>query len=817
MSATVSAGFDGAADGKDGSASISGSSNGWNWRLGVAGKDYGLLDTPIGKAEHTEFKSKSADAFLSYDIDPDKTIGLTLSHYDLDFWTGDQSVPADDFWVHVPEWKRTRGAIFGEFKNISDTLSRVRIDLSQERTGDQSVPADDFWVHVPEWKRTRGAIFGEFKNISDTLSRVRIDLSQERNAKKMDNHVKPDIDASTVMKQFMPKLPFLNVPSGTLSRVRIDLSQERNAKKMDNHVKPDIDASTVMKQFMPKLPFLNVPSGNLHDVTVDNFTDNTTDTTALSIQTDWNISDNHFLIAGYELSYDKLKANSTSHIQANGIGVEITGLGKPMDGKWTGDATVPVANKYEGDQTRHSIFLAMESTFSDDWVANYGVRYTWVKSNMDIHKESTKGAVDLTKLGMPPIDISMPIGGSSESVDSSDGKAVFNAGLSYNGFDNLSLRALTKLGMPPIDISMPIGGSSESVDSSDGKAVFNAGLSYNGFDNLSLRANYSQGYRAPILQELFIDSLMGGRFTYANPNLKPETTDNFELGARYQDSGLMVDAAVFYSEADNYITAVQFGDPNTPMFHYDNIAKAKTLGFEMTSSLRMGDAVFYSEADNYITAVQFGDPNTPMFHYDNIAKAKTLGFEMTSSLRMGDFEPYTSVTLLSREYEQDGDTSKKTGTPKASARIGVRYFTTAMDADWNADLYAVTQTKSEEYDFKNKTTSSYAGFTTFNLTGGVAFGPDKAYRWNADLYAVTQTKSEEYDFKNKTTSSYAGFTTFNLTGGVAFGPDKAYRLDAGIYNIGDKLYRYNGGKMDDFVRTVYEPGRHAAVKFTATF
>ena len=584
VSATVSAGFDGAADGKDGSASISGSSNGWNWRLGVAGKDYGLLDTPIGKAEHTEFKSKSADAFLSYDIDPDKTIGLTLSHYDLDFWTGDQSVPADDFWVHVPEWKRTRGAIFGEFKNISDTLSRVRIDLSQER----------------------------------------------------------------------------------------------NAKKMDNHVKSDIDASTVMKQFMPKLPFLNVPSGNLHDVTVDNFTDNTTDTTALSIQTDWNISDNHFLIAGYELSYDKLKANSTSHIQANGIGVEITGLGKPMDGKWTGDATVPVANKYEGDQTRHSIFLAMESTFSDDWVANYGVRYTWVKSNMDIHKESTKGAVDLTKLGMPPIDISMP---------------------------------------------MPIGGSSESVDSSDGKAVFNAGLSYNGFDNLSLRANYSQGYRAPILQELFIDSLMGGRFTYANPNLKPETTDNFELGARYQDSGLMVDAAVFYSEADNYITAVQFGDPNTPMFHYDNIAKAKTLGFEMTSSLRMGD-----------------------------------------------FEPYTSVTLLSREYEQDGDTSKKTGTPKASARIGVRYFTTAMEADWNADLYAVTQTKSEEYDFKNKTTSSYAGFTTFNLTGGVAFGPDKAYR-----------------------------------------------LDAGIYNIGDKLYRYNGGKMDDFVRTVYEPGRHAAVKFTATF
>lgn len=586
VSATVSAGFDGAADGKDGSASISGSSNGWNWRLGVAGKDYGLLDTPIGKAEHTEFKSKSADAFLSYDIDPDKTIGLTLSHYDLDFWTGDQSV---------------------------------------------SNP-DNFWVHVPEWKRTRGAIFGEFKNISDTLSRVRIDLSQERNAKKMDNHVVSNIDPMTVISQIMP--------SG--------MGQSRRQGGMPG----------MSEEQMAQLAKLMKNLKGERDVTVDNFTDNTTDTTALSIQTDWNLSDNHFLIVGYEFAYDKLKAESLS-------GIQIPVIKKAQ----RPTMLVPVGNDYDGNQMRHAMFAAMESTFAEDWVANYGVRYTWVKSEMEINK---------------------------------------------------SPMTLSVMGKP---LPMTIRGSSTSVDNSEGKAVFNAGLSYNGFDNLSLRANYSQGYRAPILQELFIDSLMGGRFTYANPNLKPETTDNFEIGARYQNSGLMVDAAVFYSEAENYITAVQFGNPNTPMFHYDNIAKAKTLGFEMTSSLRMGD-----------------------------------------------FEPYTSVTLLSREYEQNGDSSKKTGTPKASARIGVRYFTTAMDADWNADLYAVTQTKSEEYDFKNKTTSSYAGFTTFNLTGGVAFGPDKAYR-----------------------------------------------LDAGIYNIGDKLYRYNGGKMDDFVRTVYEPGRHAAVKFTATF
>lgn len=576
VSATVSAGYDGSADGKDGSASISGSSNGWNWRLGVAGKDYDLLDTPIGKAAHTQFDSKSADAFLSYDIDPNKTIGLTLSHYDLDFWSGDQQYAVDDFWVHVPEWKRTRGAIFGEFKNISDTLSRVRIDLSQER-----------------------------------------------NEKKMDNHVRTKANPAVMVGELVPKNPA--------------------GFNWQSMVSPD-----------PRY------------ATVDNVTENTTDTTALSIQTDWNIADNHFLIVGYELAYDKLKASSFSQIDTT------AGL-KPFP--TLGDASVFVkANTdYNGDQFRHAIFAAMESTLADDWVANYGVRYTWVKSEMDIHKSGAKGSVIL-----PPNPI---------------------------------------MNRP---VTIDVAESSESYDNSEGKAVFNAGLTYNGFENLVLRANYAQGYRAPILQELFIDSMMGGHITRANENLKPETSDNFEIGARYQKGGLMLDTAVFYSVADNYITA--------------------------------------------------SPDSQDIFEYRNIAEAKTLGFEMQSSLRVGDFEPYTTVTLLKREYENDGVSTKKTGTPKASARVGVRYFTTAMDADWNADFYIVTQTKTEEYSFGDNSTTKFGGFTTYNLTGGVAFGQNKAYR-----------------------------------------------LDAGIYNIGDKLYRYNGGKMDDLVRTVYEPGRHAAVKFTATF
>lgn len=545
---SISAGYDGSADANSVSGSLSGSSNGWNWRVGAATKDYDLLETPIGKAPHTQFKSKAADAFLSYDIDADKTVGMTLSHYDLDFWSGDQS----------------------------------------------QASADDFWVHVPEWKRTRGALFGEFKNISDTLSRVRVDLSQERNAKTMDNHV------------------------------------------------------------------VLADAGKMSGANINSFTDNTTDTTALSIQTDWNVADNHFVIAGYEMAYDKLEADSNSRLK------HVMQMGPiiiPIDVS-AGDAT------YDGHQTRHAIFATVESTLTDDLIANYGVRYTWVKSEMDI-----------------------------------DSKAHYE----YDGTRPVEKPAEQK-----------------SLDNSKGRAVFNAGLTYKGFDDLTLRANYAQGYRTPILQELFIDSNMGGRITIANPNLKPETSDNFEIGARYQNNGLTIDGTVFYTEADNYITAIKH------------------------------------EAEGRKES-----------QYANVAHAKTLGLELESSWKVGDFEPYAVVTLMSREFEHNGFSTKKTGTPKVAARYGIRYTTSAMKADWNADLYAITQSKSEELIVEDKNTT--------------------------------------------TLSSYSGFTTFNLTGGVSFGPNKAYRLDAGVYNIGDKLYRYNGGKMDQFDRSVYEPGRHAAVKFTATF
>lgn len=514
---SVSIGFNSSNNGKDGSAQIYGGTNGWKYRIGAAASANDNLDTPLGEMPNTDSKTKSANAFLSYDIDPNKTVGVSFNYHDLEFMSADYTSPG-------------------------------------------------FYVDVPEWERMRGAAFAEFKNISENFVRLRLDTAIESNKKQMQNHV-------------------------------------------------------VM--FGPYM--------------LDNFADNKLTTSSFNAQTDWQIGNAHYLIAGYEFSHDNLEAKSEAVGKVPsivpGVGMVPTSYNK--------------AEKYDGYQMRHAVFATMETTLAEDWVFNYGARYTWISNDIDIHNE--------------------------------------------------------------------LAGIKDHRDGNDGKVVFNVGASYKGFENLALRANWSQGYRYPLLQELYIDTSMGSMgTTYANPDLKPETSDNFEIGARYSSGIIRVDAAIFYSDADDYITTVAIDENNS--------------------------------------------------RYTNVGKAKTIGFELEAGVQLGDFEPYTVLTILRREYEENGVETTKTGTPKVTARYGVRYNTEYNGALWRADAYAVTQSATESLDVSD---------------------PD------AEVI------------------SYGGATTFNLTGGVSFGPDNAYSFDAGFYNIGDKAYQNNGA--------IYEAGRHFAVKLNAKF
>ncbi len=498
----VSVGYNTSADGYSGSASLFGSNNGWNYRLSAAYEDNGDLKTPVGDMPNTAFNSKTANLFVSYDINSDATVGGSLDYYELEFHSSSYDYEFPGFRVDVDPWKRSKAALFGEFRNVTENLVRLRADVFYQKSEKEMVNT------VP----------GEMRN---------------------------------------PQKPF-------------------------------------------PMPYVVSPTA-----------DNTINQYGVSIQSDWQLGEKHYLVAGYEMSYDKLDADTIVHASFM--------------------PNSPMSNKtHDGYQMSNAVYASMESLLPADFTLTYGVRYTWVESDMN---ETKRPGV-----------------------------------MSRPGTTNQYTHK----------------------ESDDGKAVFNAGILWNGIENLTLRASYAQGYRNPILQELYIDTMMGQGMstTYSNAALKPETSDNFEIGARWTNGAASVDATVFYTQADDYIAVTREGRKDI----YNNIAKAKSYGLELAASAYLGES---------------------------------------------GFEPYVNLTMMKRQYDNGVDWKTwDTGTPLVTATYGVRWAgeQNGLAVRWNA--YCRSQSKSEYKGKDAEDYYNYGGYTTFNLTGGIDFGAQKQYSMDFGLYNV---------------------------------------------------------------------------------
>ena len=306
-----------------------------------------------------------------------------------------------------------------------------------------------------------------------------------------------------------------------LPKLRFDGFYQTNEKHMFNHV--DID------------PALGMP------LVLHNEADNKNEQFGFSLQSDWQIGDNHYLILGYEYNRDKLDAttNVVGEISATRL-LQIPTFAaiynslptfppaiRPM---WIqtmlDNMNYSSTAKHNGTTDTHALYAQMESTLPADFTLNYGVRQTWVRSKMT----TAHGWRTTTATGA----------------------------------------------IAPMD-----AGAEETT--SDSKPVFNVGLVWTGIENLSLRAQFAQGFRTPTLQERFLISAMGGGTMIPNPMLDPETSNNYEIGLRYTSNNLMLDLAFFYSEADDYIATATI-DAASNTSQYINVASAKTHGVELSVS-----------------------------------------------------------------------------------------------------------------------------------------------------------------------------------------------------------------------------------------
>jgi vitamin B12 transporter len=95
--------------------------------------------------------------------------------------------------------------------------------------------------------------------------------------------------------------------------------------------------------------------------------------------------------------------------------------------------------------------------------------------------------------------------------------------------------------------------------------TYSAGASFRATDWLSLRAGFATGFRAPTATEIGADfTALGGGRTFGNPNLKPETSRQLEVGATVTGRGWSLDLALFENRIQDRIqTRLRPGVANT--------------------------------------------------------------------------------------------------------------------------------------------------------------------------------------------------------------------------------------------------------------
>lgn len=218
------------------------------------------------------------------------------------------------------------------------------------------------------------------------------------------------------------------------------------------------------------------------------------------------------------------------------------------------------------------------------------------------------------------------------------------------------------------------GKANATKDGSDSQFLGSVGLVWTPSSRLALRANVSQGYIYPTLGQLFLTTTGGGTTLTGNPDLKPETSTTYELGARYAAGGTVLDATLFHARSKDYIATVSSGTTGT----YQNVDAAHSSGLEL-----------YAE----------------------------------HALGAWGLTPYTSFAAMRRQLRYgNGYNTYDGGSPTFSGKLGLRKDWRWDHITGSVDLFVRGESKVELRGDTGTLAGSAAGYGTLNLRAHADFG-----------------------------------------------------------------------------------------------
>lgn len=133
------------------------------------------------------------------------------------------------------------------------------------------------------------------------------------------------------------------------------------------------------------------------------------------------------------------------------------------------------------------------------------------------------------------------------------------------------------------------------------------GLIFKVIPEFHLLGNIGTAYRVPSTIESFGSSRQGTGFNVPNPDLQPEKSTTYEIGARLRLNGLSANLVAFQSEFSNFIQRQAITFQGLPSFTNVNVGEARMRGIEFdlawqaTPSLWVTGNLAYLRGDNTTT------------------------------------------------------------------------------------------------------------------------------------------------------------------------------------------------------------------------
>jgi len=206
------------------------------------------------------------------------------------------------------------------------------------------------------------------------------------------------------------------------------------------------------------------------------------------------------------------------------------------------------------------------------------------------------------------------------------------------------------------------------------------GLTLEPVDNVILFGNYAQGFLAPTPGQVnnFFESF--GATALPNPDLGPETSESWEIGARYVGDGFSLQAVRFEGDYDDFISQQVIGGSFTPqdpaLFQFVNFDGAAINGFEVKADWQSDSGI----TANFALAYANGDivnpdgSRTPLDTVDPLTIVGGLGYRDPGGRFGADLIVTHNARKQADEVERGADRADLFVRPDASTILDLTAF-----------------------------------------------------------------------------------------------------------------------------------------------